>query len=186
LRITWGGARLYDRYREALWDGTIEVSGATIAETRPFGGISYIPEGETIAQVGNSLVAFQTRTSGDFDGANLSFSQQIAPKEVVIKGSLGGYVKVGDALKWNSHKTQPTFVLEATWEEALQPRGKSIEIKGGADLFVNVEVVPDVKLPVRVEGTFSLDVERRVEKAVYFVGREWDGGKAISSPIFFV
>jgi hypothetical protein len=185
LRITWGGARLYDRYREAVWDGTIEVSGATIAGTRPFGGISYIPEGEAIAQVGDSLVAFQTRTSGDFDGANLSFSQQIVPKEIVVKGSLGGYVKVGDALKWNSHKAQPTFVLEATWEEALQPRGKSIEIKGGADLFVNVEVVPNVKLPVRVEGTFSLDVQRGVEKAVYFVGREWDGGKVISSPIFF-
>jgi hypothetical protein len=185
LRITWGGARLYDRYREAVWDGTIEVSGATIAETRPFGGISYIPEGETITQVGDSLVAFQTRTSGDFDGANLSFSEQIVPKEIVVKGNLGGYVKVGDALKGNLHKAQPTFVVEATWEEALQPGGKSIEIKGGADLFVRVEVVPDVKLPVRVEGSFSQDVQRGVEKAVYFVGREWDGGKVITSPIFF-
>lgn len=27
LRVTWGGARLYDRYREAIWDGTIETTG---------------------------------------------------------------------------------------------------------------------------------------------------------------
>jgi hypothetical protein len=185
LRVTWGGARLYDRYREAIWDGTIEISGATIAETVEFGGISYIPEGETIKQVGDSRISFQARTSGDFDGTNLSFSQQITPKDITVKGYLGGYVKVGNALKWNPHKAQPTFLLEATWEEALQPGGKSVEIKGGADLFVRVEVIPDVNLPTRVEGTFYLNVEQAVETAIYFVGREWDGGKVITSPLFF-
>lgn len=185
LRITWGGARLYDRYREAIWDGTIEVLGGEIAESHSFGGISYIPEGENIAQVEVNKISFQTRTSGDFDGTNLSFSKDEMPNKVVIKGNLSGYVKVGDALKANPHKAQPILLLEATWEEALQPGGKAIEIKGGADLFVRVEVIPGVELPTRVEGTFPVHVQQGVENAVYFVGREWDGGKVITSPLFF-
>lgn len=27
LRVIWGGARLYDRYREAIWNGTISTTG---------------------------------------------------------------------------------------------------------------------------------------------------------------
>jgi hypothetical protein len=184
LRVTWGGARLYDRYREAVWDGIIEVSGAKISNTESFGGTSYVPE-EKVAQIGEDKVEFQTRTSGDFDGANLSFKESITPSSIFIKGKLGGYVKVGDALKGNPHKAQPTFTLEATWEEASQPGGKDIRIKGGVNLFVRVEVVPSIKLPIRVDGSIIVNVRTGEERAVYFVGREWDGGKVITSPLFF-
>jgi hypothetical protein len=186
VRITWGGARLYDRYREAVWDGGIECDGAEILKIQPFGGVSYVPE-ETISQSGPQSAAFHTRTSGDFDGVDLSFAGEVLPEKIVVAGKLGGYVKVGDVLKGNTHKTQPTFELEASWNEALAPGGKRIEIKGGADLFVRVEVVPNVSLPKRVEGSLDLELKRSEGgRDVYFVGREWDGGKVITSPLFFV
>jgi hypothetical protein len=186
VRVTWGGARLYDRYREAVWDGTIQCNGATILTAEPFGGVVYVPE-EIISQTGPYSVVFQTHTSGDFDGVNLSFAAGSLPEKIIVTGKLGGYVKVGDVLKGNPHKAQPTFALEASWDEALAPGGKKIEIKGGADLFVKIEVVPKIPLPKRVEGSLDLILERSAGgRDVYFVGREWDGGKVITSPLFFV
>lgn len=184
-RIKWGGARLYDRYREAVWDGRIHCDGATILATHPFGGASYVPE-EKVSQIGPDSVVFQTHTSGDFDGVNLSFAPGSLPKKIFITGGLGGYVKVGDALRGNAHKAQPRFELEASWDEALIPGGKEIEINGGADLFVKIEIVSSEPLPKRIEGSLDLKLDGTSgQRAVYFVGREWDGGKVLTSPLFF-
>jgi hypothetical protein len=185
LSVTWGGARLYDRYREAVWDGTVRISGSNIKSTEAFGGILDVP-GELVEQTSESQVAFKTHTSGDFDGVLLTFDENgTHPAIIVVSDSLGGYVKVGDPLKGNPHKAQPSFLLEATWDEVISPGGKTIEIPGGADLFVKVEAVPDLPLPRRVEGDFIQSGRGSNEKqAVYFVGREWNGGKVITSPIF--
>lgn len=62
--------------------------------------------------------------------------------------------------------------------------GKTLEIKGGAGLFVSAEAIPDTKLPTSVEGEFKVSGEKGQNKAVYVVGREWSGDKVISSPMF--
>ncbi|KAF2121016.1 hypothetical protein BDV96DRAFT_683396 [Lophiotrema nucula] len=187
LRIKWGGARLYDRYREAVWHGSILISGASIANIQPFSGVSDNPE-DTIALISETQVAFNTRTSGDFDGVDIFFaSGSKPPSSISVTGSLGGYVKVGDVLAGNSHKPQPEFSLVATEEEIAQLGGKLIDVKGGAELFVSAEMFVDVPLPQKVEGVFSLNRKDRAsgeEQVVYFVGREYSGGKVITSPIF--
>lgn len=186
LRITWGGARLYDRYREVVWDGTITVDGTTIHHVDTFGGIANIAEGEAVSQINDHDVSFSTRTSGDFDGANVFISEgDLVPTTISVRGSLGGYVKVGDVLKGNPHKAQPHFELSARWNEVSRPGGKVLDLAGGAELFVRIEALPDVALPSRVEG--SLQAEQSAEtpnRAIYFVAREWDGGKVVTSPIF--
>lgn len=186
LRITWGGARLYDRYREVVWDGTITVEGTTIHRVEPFGGISCIAEGEEVTQAGDRHVSFSTRTSGDFDGANILVSDgDLKPASITVRGSVGGYVKVGDVLKGNPHKAQPQFELSARWDDISRPGGKVLDLAGGAELFVRIEAVPDVALPSRVEGTWKAEQsEETPSRAIYFVAREWDGGKVITSPIF--
>jgi hypothetical protein len=69
--------------------------------------------------------------------------------------------------------------------EALDA-GKILSILGGADLFVRIEVVPNAPLPNKVEGSISLDSRSQGElRTVYFVGRESDGDKVITSPLFF-
>lgn len=118
LPIKWGGARLYDRYREAVWTGTITTDGeARISSIQPFGGVLDVPE-EVVARTSDKSVAFETRTSGDFDGVVMSFERtDRLPSSVHIQGRLGGYVKVGDPLKGNPHKQQPTFDFEASAED---------------------------------------------------------------------
>ncbi len=125
-------------------------------------------------------MSFQTNTSSDFDGVNLSFAAGSLPDKIVVAGKLGGYVKVGNALKGNPHKAQPIFKLETGWTETLAPDGKKLEIKGSAELFVRIEVVLNVPLPKRVEGSLDIEPERGAGgRDVYFVRREWDGGEGM-------
>ena len=186
LIVKWGGARLYDRYREAVWDGTITLEGgSTISSIRPFGGVLDVPE-EVVERITGNQIHFQTRTSGDFDGVVISFDDSgNLPSGISVSGTLDGYVKVGDVLKGNPHKAQPAFELFASAQEATGEGGKAIEIKGGVDLFVSSEIVPDVPLPHDVKGGIVVRGKSKGEKqAVYFVGRQWDGGKVITSPLF--
>ncbi|KAL4912086.1 hypothetical protein BDW62DRAFT_216613 [Aspergillus aurantiobrunneus] len=184
LRVTWGGARVYDRYREAVWNGVLALlDNAPMERVVPFGGLEDNPEDYARATTSNT-VAFSSKTSGDLDGVNIIFQDNKKPSTVSISGSIGGYIKVGDALAGNPHKTQPAFDLEASWEEAMKPGGKAIEILGGAELFVRVEAVPDVELPRRVQGDVTIKGQPEGTRSVYFVGREWSGGKVVTSPIF--
>jgi hypothetical protein len=145
LRVTWGGARLYDRYREAIWNGQITLSDdVRPGRIVPFGGLEDNPE-DYVRVNDNHNVEFSSKTSGDLDGVNVVLQDDRKPATVTVSGSLGGYVKVGDALAGNPHKPQPTFTIEASWEEALKPGGKVIEILGGAELFVRIEAIPDVE-----------------------------------------
>jgi hypothetical protein len=186
LIVTWGGARLYDRYREAVWVGTITIEGTSgIKTVNPFGGVVDVPE-EVVAQLSNNEITFQTRTSGDFDGAVIAFEDdRTLLTRISIAGDLSGYVKVGDALQRNVHKAQPTFLLNATLEELSARDGKSVQIAGGADLFVSARISNTDGLPKEVEGTFSVSAgDAGTKRSVYLVAREWSGGKVITSPIF--
>ncbi|KAF9639989.1 hypothetical protein BFW01_g11795 [Lasiodiplodia theobromae] len=187
LRVKWSGARLYDRYREAVWKGSVLVTGATISHVHPFGGVLDSPE-DVIEQASESQVIFNTRTSGDFDGVDIFFTgESELPGSISVTGKLGGYVKVGNILDGNPHKPQPEFNLDATSQELVHVGGKQIDIQGGAELSVSAEALLDVVLPKRVEGDFTIPANTHSigeEQAVYFVGREYSGGKVITSPIF--
>ncbi|ROW17868.1 hypothetical protein VPNG_00865 [Cytospora leucostoma] len=186
ILIKWGGARLYDRYREAVWKGTITTAGeAKINSVQPFGGVVDVPE-EIVEQKSENVVVFETHTSGDFDGLFVSFEGgEKLPSTITIQGTLGGYVKVGDPLKGNPHKAQPTFDFKASIQELAPKDGKRWEIAGGAGLFVSAELVDDVLLPTHVTGVVPITaLAPNQHQAVYLVGREWSGGKVITSPLF--
>ena len=187
LRITWGGARLYDRYRELVWEGKVSLEGESckIDKVQPFGGLTYVPE-DNVTQIDDRTVSFQTRTSGDVDGMNLHFPDAKGlPSVVRIDTKLDGYVKIGNVLAGNPHKPQPEASLVASLDELLVPGGKILHIRGGAELFVRAELVPDVSLPRRAQGNVQVEgAEVGTERAVFVVGREWDGCKVVTSPIF--
>lgn len=132
-------------------------------------------------------MTFTTHTSGDFDGADIFFADGKIPDSISVTGQLGGYVKVGNALTGNPHKPQPTFSLVASKVELEERKTKDVEIAEGAELVVSVELLADVALPRKVEGKLTLSNSNRIagsEQAVYFVGREYSGGKVITSPVF--
>lgn len=187
VRVKWSGARVYDRYREAVWKGSILVTGAVISHVRPFGGVLDNPE-DVIEQASETQVIFNTRTSGDSDGVDIFFGPgPEMPSSISVTGKLGGYVKVGNVLDGNPHKPQPEFRLAANRHELEQDDGKQIEINGGAELAISAKALLDISLPRRVEGDYTFPAGTSTigdNQAVYFVGREWSGGKVITSPMF--
>lgn len=77
--------------------------------------------------------------------------------------------------------------MRATRDELERLEGKKIDIAGGADLFVSAKMLVNEELPTRVAGKFiseSVGHQPGEEWALYFVGREFSGGEAITSPIF--
>jgi hypothetical protein len=74
VRVTWGGARLFDRHCEAIWAGSIDIAGsAAIAKIEPFGGLDDSPEDQSV-ETSDRTVTFDSRTSGYIDGVNLFLS----------------------------------------------------------------------------------------------------------------
>lgn len=144
LRVTWGGARLYNRYREATWNGTISTTGdASITKPEPFGGFEDNPE-DHVVQNNTQSISFHSHTSGDLDGVQITFDPTASlPSHITVQSSIGGYVKVGNPLSENLHKPQPEFQLEASWDEIMASGEKSIEVLGGCEIFVRIEVVPN-------------------------------------------
>lgn len=187
MRVTWGGSRVYDRYKEVEWKGSIFVEGdnCKILNVQPFGGLAYSPE-DQVHQVDTRTVSFHTRTSGDFDGLNLHFdSDDCLPRNVRIDAKLGGYVKIGDALAGNPYKPHPKVTVDASLDETSIAGGKTLSIGGGAELFMRVELIPEMDLPRRVQGKFEVPrLGTEANRSVFVVGREWDGGKVVTSPIF--
>lgn len=187
VRITWGGARLYDRYLEAVWEGMLSVEGDSceVQRVQPFGGMAHSPE-DHVSQIDATTVSFQSRTSGDFDGMNLHFrGDAILRCSIRIEAKLGGYVKIGDVLAGNPHRPHPQVSLHASLDEITRAGGKMLSIEGGAGLFVRVELVPEVNLPKRVQGKFEVSKRQTGENhSIFIIGREWDGGKVVTSPIF--
>ena len=189
LSVKWGGARLYDRYREAVWHGSILLTGATIDRIEPFGGALDNPE-DSIRQTSSSQIIYSTRTSGDFDGVDIYFTPSSNRTEgdfvVSVTGQIGGYVKVGNALLGSAHKAQPEYSLQCTPEELGSEDGKSVSIAGGAELFVSAQMLSDVALSTRVSGecTVAPPEASKPHRAIYFVGREYGGARVITSPIF--
>ena len=187
VRITWGGARLYDRYREAVWEGTVSVEGdgCEVQKVQSFGGLTYSPE-DQISQIDAKTISFQTRTSGDFDGMNLYFGEDhYLPRTIHIEAELGGYVKIGDVFAGNPHKPQPQVSLHASFGEISRAGGKILSVGGGAELFIRLELVPEVELPKRVQGKFEvLEGPVGTQRSIFVIGREWDGGKVVTSPLF--
>lgn len=182
-----GGARLYDRYREAVWEGNVVISGeqSAIHRVQPFGGPSYNPE-DQVEQIDSQTISFRTRTSGDFDGMNVHFDNaSCLPREIHVSAKLGGYVKIGNVLDGNPHVPEPCVEFSATIDELAQAGGKTHQVRGGAELFVRMELVPDMHLPRRVSGKLELNgAAPGTERAVFVVARECDGGKVVTSPIF--
>ncbi|KAH7320594.1 hypothetical protein B0I35DRAFT_407671 [Stachybotrys elegans] len=128
VRVKWGGARLYDRYREAAWQGSILLDGAEIDSIKPIGGVIDNPE-DVVRKVSSTQIIFNTRTSGDFDGVDIYFNSR------------------RDAFS----SAQPEFSLVVSRDDLSTGQQQLVNIKGGAELVVSVEGLLDVELPSRVE-----------------------------------
>jgi len=181
IRLSWGGARIRDRYRSSQWQGKVTVSNAVIHATRAL-GLEH--KEEAAWRVGATQIGFRADTYGDNDAIEIELSN-LASCRIRVQGTIDGYVKVGDPLKRNPFVHCPEFDWEVSGAELIAAKRMQLPL-GGADLKLGLELISDAAMPRDVSGTIELEPQNSSYgfRPVYFLGRQIDDAKAYTSPMF--
>ncbi len=181
IRFRWGGARIRDRYRWAVWQGMVTITNAVVHATKA-SGLEH--KEEAVWRIGATQIGFRTDTYGDTDSLEIELTN-LAACHIRMEGTIDGYVKIGDPLKGNPFVHCPTFAWEVSGADLLKE--KSLELPlGGADLKISLELISDRPMPRDVSGTVELPSTNGPHgfRPVYFIGRQVDDSKAYTSPLF--
>ncbi len=174
FRLSWGGARIRDRYRWAEWRGGLSVGNATIHAIRGFG---FEHGEENCWREGRTGIGFRSDTYGDTDAIEIDASD-LAQATLKLEASIGG---PGPA----SFEHCPSVSWEVSGAELLQS-GRLRRELGGAGLFVALERLADAPMPREVSGEMVVDAVNgpHGHRPVYLVGRQIDDTKVWTSPLF--
>ncbi|MDB5325019.1 MAG: hypothetical protein JWM57_588, partial [Phycisphaerales bacterium] len=174
IRVRWGGARVYDRYRWARWKGTIQNAGA--AKILSTFGLEHLEE---VIVPDGSGVRIKSETYGDADGVVLDIGD-LASLDLSLDFTIEGFDKTGSPLNPAPHKPCPRAQWRVRGDE-LAKTGTLRRDLPGCELFIAIERVTEAALPIDVNGEFALPAEHG---CVYITGRQVDDEKVWTSPIF--
>ncbi|MDR7038959.1 hypothetical protein J2X36_003731 [Methylobacterium sp. BE186] len=181
VRLRWGGARIRDRYRWASWEGRISILNGTIRRVQAQG---FEHAEETAWRAGPTDIAFRSDTYGDSDAIEIDIGD-LSECRVLVEGTIGGFVKVGDPRRPAPFVHAPAFRWECTGRELLE-RGSLRTELGGAGLFLALERLTGQPLPRDAAGSLVVEPGNADFgfRPVYFSGRQRDGSRVWSSAQF--
>ena len=181
IRFRWGGARIKDRYRWAVWKGKITITNAVINE---FVGLGFEHLEETCWRESTTTIGFKSDTYGDIDAIEMDVSHLLTAK-IVIEGTIDGYVKVGDPLKGNPFVHCPTFRWEFTGAELLEASRLKKDLPG-VEMFLAMDRLSDSVPPREVTGNFEVGPKNgpHGHRPVYMVAHQGDDAKVWTSALF--
>lgn len=182
IRVRWGGARIRDRYRWAVWNGKVNVSNGII---NGFTGRGFEHKEETCWRTGATEIGFRADTYGDAECIDIDISN-LAHCRIRISGTIDGYVKVGNPLDGNPWAHCPSFDWEVSGAELLASNGRIRRELGGTEVFIAVERLSDAPMPRDVSGTLEVKPQNGPHgfRPVYFFGRQIDDAKVWTSAMF--
>jgi len=181
IRFRWGGARVKDRYRWAVWQGKVTITNAVIND---FVGLGFEHREETCWRENATTIGFKSDTYGDVDALEIDVSH-LQTAKIRIEGTIDGYVKVGDPLKGNPFVHCPTFVWEVTGAELLKG-GKLKHDLPGVDMFLGLERMSEYPAPRDVSGQLEIGTKNgpHGHRPVYLFARQVDDAKIWTSGLF--
>lgn len=181
FRVRWGGARIKDRYRWAEWRGIIMVTG-TAVKSFTVRGCEH-PE-ETVKQTSPGVFEVRTDTYGDADHVEIEVDD-LASARIDIHLEIDAYNKTGPAMERNPDPLTPGTAQVVSGADLLAHDDVRWEL-GGAELFVAVERLADRSLPLRVQGSHTVEPVNgpHGHRALYLFARERDDHKVWTSPLF--
>ncbi|MES2071601.1 MAG: hypothetical protein V4488_14695 [Pseudomonadota bacterium] len=181
IRLRWGGARIPDRYRWAVWKGSITIRNGTINRVQSRG---FEHSEEVCWRSGPTEISFRSDTYGDADSVEIDLSN-LRHCTITVQGTIDSYVKVGDPLKCNPFVHQPDFHWEISGADLLDEGGLRLDL-GGTELFLALERLTDRALPAELAGSLKVAAENANfgHRPVYFFGRQRDDSKVWSSATF--
>ncbi len=181
IRIRWGGARIKDRYRAAVWRGTITLKGAVI---HGFTARGFEHKEEACWREGATRIGFRSETYGDVDAIEIDCTDWVSAT-LCVEGTIDGYVKVGDVRLGNPYEACPSFCWEVKGEDLLRESSLRHALPG-VEMFLAWERMSDRPPPREVSGRITVGPENGPHgfRPVYFVGRQVDDAKVWTSALF--
>ncbi len=181
IRFRWGGARVKDRYRWAVWKGKVTITNAVIND---FVGLGFEHREETCWRENATTIGFKSDTYGDVDSIEIDVSH-LKTARIRIEGTIDGYVKVGDPLKGNPFVHCPTFVWEITGEELLNNSRLKHDLPG-VEMFLAMERMSEFPAPRDVSGQLEIGAKNgpHGHRPVYLFARQVDDAKIWTSGLF--
>ena len=182
IRLSWGGARIKDRYRWAAWKGAITIKNGVINN---FTGRGFEHSEEACWRESTTTLGFRSDTYGDTDAIELDVSN-LAAATIHIKGTIDGYVKVGNPLAGNPFAHCPEFELELSGADLLAGDGRARKDLGGIGLFVAVDRLSDAAMPRDVSGEIEIAPQNGPAgfRPVFVMARQVDDAKVWTSAMF--
>ncbi len=182
IRVSWGGARIRDRYRWAAWKGTITILNGVISRFQSFG---FEHREEACWRQSATSIGFASDTYGDTDAIEIDLAE-LVNATIQIQGTIDGYVKVGNPLDGNPFVHCPEFELTLKGSDLISSNGSIRKDLGGTELFVSVDRVSDCDMPRDVSGTFDINPINGPHgfRPVYLMGRQVDDAKVWTSAMF--
>ncbi|MEC7211803.1 MAG: DUF3604 domain-containing protein, partial [Pseudomonadota bacterium] len=157
IRVIWSGAEYRGRGRNTLWQGVIDVAGASILSMSPIN--RWNPE-RLLEQRGGSQIAFESVTTGNFAGVDLWLDSDDA--ELAVRTNLGEMrVKVA--------------------ELGVEPVRLDC---GGLDRRLTVTRLPETPLASSLSFERSVEIEAGRDNPIWVCVTTEDGHQAWSSPIY--
>ena len=183
IRLRWGGARVKDRYRWAVWKGTITITNGVI---NGFTGRGFEHQEETCWRQSATQIGFKSDTYGDIDTLEIDVSH-LKTATIRVEGTIDGYVKVGDPLKGNPFVHCPKFVWEIRGEDLLGS-GKLKHDLPGVEMFLALERMSEFPAPRDVSGQLEIGAKNgpHGHRPVYLFARQIDDAKIWTSGLFMV
>ncbi|MBI3560915.1 MAG: hypothetical protein HY080_04275 [Gammaproteobacteria bacterium] len=181
IRLRWGGARVKDRYRWAVWKGTITISNAVINN---FTGRGFEHMEETCWRQSATQIGFKSDTYGDIDTIEIDVSQ-LKTATIRVEGTIDGYVKVGDPLKGNPFVHCPRFEWEISGAELLAGAKLKYDLPG-VEMFLALERMSETPAPREVTGQIEISPKNgpHGHRPVYVFARQIDDAKIWTSGLF--
>jgi len=181
VRLRWGGARIPDRYRWAIWRGLIQVLGTPILSLQATG--MEHPE-EACWRDGATAVGFASETYGDADGVEITVAD-LAEARFLIEGTIEGFQKLPGGRASSPFVHAPGFRWEVAAEKLLEQGELRLDL-GGTDLFLALERQTRGPLPDDLAGSFIVEPANGPHgfRPLYLCGRQRDGARVWSSALF--
>ncbi len=109
----------------------------------------------------------------------------IAGSTITVRGTIDGYVKVGNPMDGNPFAHCPEFEMQISGAELLEKNVVRKEL-GGTELFITLERLTDAELPRDLSGSFEISADNGPHgfRPVYLLGRQLDDAKVWASAMF--
>lgn len=167
IRIRWGGARIFDRYRWATWRGTIDIKRGHVERYAPW-GLDH--PAKIVASEGPRRMRFDTDTFGDADGIEF-WVNDVKRMDFAIHVEIPNF-NGGTTIDWHVNG------------EMLETDKGSVSFEvGGIGLKLVVEQLTEQELPRDIRGHLQVALHPGLN-GIYLRARQQDDHRVFTSPLF--